>query len=115
MKAAVWHGVRDIRIESVTDRELKSTQVKVKVAWAGICGSDMHAYMHDMSNTGLGPQVGKPHEISGRMAPITMGHEFSGIVTDIGSDVTKVAIGDRVTVEPIIRDDSEFTKKVYII
>lgn len=104
MKAAVWHGVEDIRIEEVEDRAISDTKVKVKVAWAGICGSDLHAYSHDLSGTGLGPQVGEPNPITGRIAPITMGHEFSGVVTEVGSKVTNISVGDRVAIEPIIRD-----------
>lgn len=37
MKAAVWHGVKDIRVEDVELKPLKSDEVVVKVAWAGIC------------------------------------------------------------------------------
>jgi len=112
MKAAVWHGVKDIRVEEVEDRATSGKKVKVKVAWAGICGSDLHAYSHDLSGTGLGPQVGEPNRITGRVAPITMGHEFSGVVTEVGPEVTTVSVGDRVAIEPIIRDsDSKLVAK----
>lgn len=46
MKAAVWYGERDIRVQERQLKELSSDDVKVKVAWAGICGSDLHAYLH---------------------------------------------------------------------
>lgn len=45
MKAAVWHGVKDIRVEDVELKTLKSDEVVVKVAWAGICSSDLHEYV----------------------------------------------------------------------
>ena len=45
MKAAVWHGVKDIRVEEVELREINENEVKVKVAWAGICGSDLHEFL----------------------------------------------------------------------
>ena len=46
MKAAVWHGRQDVRIEEVKDPEPPPPgQVQVKVAWCGICGTDLHEYM----------------------------------------------------------------------
>ena len=44
MKAAVWHGKKDIRIEEKELKPLKEDEVTVRVAWAGICGSDLHEY-----------------------------------------------------------------------
>jgi len=46
--------------------------------------------------------VGTPHPISGDMAPIVMGHKFAGEVVAVGDKVTRVAIGDRVVIEPIL-------------
>ncbi|MCM0598422.1 alcohol dehydrogenase catalytic domain-containing protein, partial [Periweissella fabalis] len=45
MKAAVWHGVKDVRVEEVELKPLKDDEVVVRVAWAGICGSDLHEYL----------------------------------------------------------------------
>ena len=45
-----------------------------------------------------------PHPITGEKVPITFGHEFSGIVEEVGEGVTKVKAGDRVCVQPIIYD-----------
>jgi threonine dehydrogenase-like Zn-dependent dehydrogenase len=45
-----------------------------------------------------------PHPITGESVPITIGHEFSGIVEEVASDVTKFKVGDRVVLEPIIFD-----------
>ena len=42
MKAAVWHGAKDIRVEDVDLKPTKDNEVVVKVAWTGICGSDLH-------------------------------------------------------------------------
>jgi len=44
MRAAVWYGQKDIRVEERDLRNMKDDEVKVKVAWAGICGSDLHEY-----------------------------------------------------------------------
>lgn len=98
MKAARWHKARDIRIEDVPTPVPGPGQVKIKVKWTGICGSDLHEYV-------AGPifvPVDKPHAVSDEVAPIVMGHEFSGEVAEVGEGVTKVKPGDRVVVEPIL-------------
>lgn len=97
MKALVWHGKKDIRIEDKPEPVTNKGKVKVKVAWTGICGSDLHAYQH-----GIGVQVNTLHPISGQKAPLTLGHEFSGIVAEVGTDVYNVKPLDRVVIEPII-------------
>jgi len=92
MKAAVWHGYKDIRILDVPEPEVKPGHVKIKVAWAGICGTDRHEY--------VGPNfipTTKPHRLTGRTAPLIMGHEFSGVITEVGEGVTGWKVGDRVT------------------
>ena len=98
MKAAVWHGVKDIRVEDVELKPLKADEVRVKVAWAGICGSDLHEYVE-------GPvfiPVDKVDELTGGEAPLTMGHEFAGVVEEVGDNVADVKVGDHVTVNPTI-------------
>ncbi|HIS18344.1 MAG TPA: alcohol dehydrogenase catalytic domain-containing protein, partial [Candidatus Coprovivens excrementavium] len=42
MKAAVWYGQKDVRVEERKCKELQDNEVKVKVSWAGICGTDLH-------------------------------------------------------------------------
>lgn len=98
MKAAVWHGVKDIRVEEVELKALKNNEVTVRVAWAGICGSDLHEYQE-------GPvfvPVNAPDELTGEIAPLTMGHEFAGVIEAVGKDVTEYKVGDRVVVNPTI-------------
>lgn len=97
MKAAVYHALKDVRLEELEVPVTNAGKVRVKVQFAGICGSDLHAYHH-----GIGVQTGEPHALSGRMAPLTLGHEFSGIVDEIGEGVTGFSAGDRVTIEPLI-------------
>lgn len=58
--------------------------VLIKVAYAGICGTDLHAYMGQYSRTKF---------------PVVLGHELSGVITEIGAGVTKFKVGDRVTCE----------------
>ncbi|BFT72323.1 (R,R)-butanediol dehydrogenase [Paenibacillus sp. P36] len=99
MKAAVWYGKHDIRIENKEEPKIESGKIKIKVAWTGICGSDLHAY-HGAPGI---VQVGEPHPVTGQMAPLTLGHEFSGIIQEIGNGVTGFSNGDRVTIEPAIK------------
>ena len=97
MKTARWHGVKDIRVEDIPEPKPGKGEVKIKVAWAGICGSDLHEYL-------AGPifiPVDEDHPLSHDKAPITMGHEYCGTVSELGEGVTDVAVGDRVAIEPI--------------
>ena len=94
MKAAVLHNAKDLRVQEVNEPGVLSKQVKVKVEWAGICGSDLHAYLHGLSMD--------PHPITGKKPPLTLGHEFSGTIVEIGEGITKFKIGDRVAIEPLI-------------
>lgn len=101
MKAARWYGKGDIRIEEVDIPSPKAHQVKIAVKYTGICGSDLHEYLG-------GPifiPVDKPHPYSGQQAPLIMGHEFSGEIVEVGSDVHHLKVGDRITVEPILAEN----------
>ncbi|MBX3090880.1 MAG: zinc-dependent alcohol dehydrogenase family protein [Cryobacterium sp.] len=79
MKATLIHGARDIRIEEVAEPEiLHETDAIVRVAAACVCGSDLWPYR------GIAPTT-EPHRI---------GHEFVGIVEEVGSAVANVRLGD---------------------
>ncbi|MBW2638186.1 MAG: alcohol dehydrogenase catalytic domain-containing protein, partial [Deltaproteobacteria bacterium] len=98
MKAAVWYGKEDIRIENIPEPSVGAGQVKIRIEACGICGSDLHEYAS-------GPFIipARPHPLTGREGgPIILGHEFSGEVAEVGEGVTKVQPGDRVTVNPLI-------------
>jgi len=97
MRAALWYNRKDIRVESIPEPVVKKDQVKIKVAYCGICGSDLHEYL-------AGPifiPVEEPHPLSEDQAPIVMGHEYAGEVVEVGNEVTRFKIGDRVCIEPI--------------
>lgn len=97
MKAARWHAAKDIRVEDIDEPQVTPGSVKIKVAWTGICGSDLHEYL-------AGPifvPVDENHPLSHDKAPITMGHEYAGEITELGEGVEGFEIGDRVAVEPI--------------
>jgi (R,R)-butanediol dehydrogenase / meso-butanediol dehydrogenase / diacetyl reductase len=99
MKAAVWRGRKDVRVQGVDDPpDPLPGQVQVKVAWCGICGTDLHEY------TG-GPlyiPVDHPHPVTGVQAPVIIGHEMCGQVSGVGEGVTDFKAGDRIAACPII-------------
>lgn len=99
MKAAVWHARNDVRVEEYPDPPSPPAgQVKVEVKWCGICGTDLHEYMG-------GPlyiPTAEPHPMTGAKAPLILGHEMAGEVVEVGPDVSRVSIGDRVALCPII-------------
>ncbi len=93
MKAAVWYGKKDVRVEDVAEPPAPGPgEVKIKVRQTGICGSDLHEY-------DAGPifiPTEEPHPLTGKKAPLILGHEFSGDVVKIGEGVKNVKVGDRV-------------------
>ncbi len=97
MKAAVWYGRKDLRMEDLPDPNVGKDQVKIKVRWCGICGSDVQEYRE-------GPMIisKKPHPLTGKSSPIILGHEFSGDVVEMGEAVKKFKPGDRVTINCLI-------------
>lgn len=86
MKAVVKTkaGYDNIKLLDVEEPKVYGDRVKIKVAYSGICGSDIHSFKGEYANI---------------KTPITMGHEFSGTVIEIGPDVKNVKVGDRVTSE----------------
>ena len=87
-KACVLHEEKDLRIENVPVAEMKDDQVLVRIGAGGICGSDLHYYLHG----GFGVVRVKQ--------PIVLGHEVAGTVEAVGSKVTKVKAGDRIALSP---------------
>jgi len=98
MDVARYYGREDIRVEDVEPDTVGPSQVRVDIEACGICGSDLHEYT-------AGPIFvpgEDPHPVSGVQAPLTMGHEFSGTVSEVGSAVSDLSEGDAVAVNPII-------------
>jgi threonine dehydrogenase-like Zn-dependent dehydrogenase len=82
MKAVVWHGKRDVRVDEVPDPAIEEpTDAVVRITTTNICGSDLHLY-----------EVMGPFMNDGDV----IGHEPMGIVEEVGSEVTNVQKGDRV-------------------
>jgi threonine dehydrogenase-like Zn-dependent dehydrogenase len=84
VRAVTWQGVHDIRVDDVPDPRIEEpTDVIIQVTSSGLCGSDLHLYET------LAPFM-EPGDI--------VGHEPMGIVTEVGSAVTKLTVGDRVVI-----------------
>ena len=86
MKALVKYakGPGNLEIRNVPEPEALKDFVKIRVVYAGICGSDLHTWAGNYA---------------GNKPPVTLGHEFSGIVVETGPDVKHIKIGDWVTSE----------------
>ena len=87
MKSAVFHGKCDIRVE---EREIPSVgpeEVLIKVMACGVCGSDVHIFEGDQGSTTTVP-------------PLIQGHEFAGIITEVGENVKDWKVGDHVCADP---------------
>lgn len=99
MKAARYYDRGDIRIEDIPEPTVEPGTVGIDVAFCGICGTDLHEYLDGPIFV---PPAGQPHPISGESAPVTLGHEMSGVVYAVGEGVTDLQVGDSVVVEPYI-------------
>ncbi len=88
MRAGILYGDRDIRLGQAPDPRIGPQEVLVSAACAGICGTDLHIYRG---------------EFHGRVRyPAILGHEFGGVVAEVGRDVHGLHVGNRVVVDPII-------------
>ena len=79
MKAAVYRGEQVLLVEDVPDPVPGPGQAVMKVRYAAICGTDVHAFMYDIAKPGT-----------------VLGHEFAGTIVDVGEGVSRVKAGDRV-------------------
>uniref|UniRef100_UPI0040260BA6 zinc-dependent alcohol dehydrogenase family protein n=1 Tax=Bifidobacterium adolescentis TaxID=1680 RepID=UPI0040260BA6 len=89
MKALVLTSIKQFEIQELDTPEIQPNEVLINTAYAGVCGTDHDLYA---GRPGSAPAV----------PPIILGHENSGVVAAIGSEVTNVKVGDRVAVDPNI-------------
>jgi (R,R)-butanediol dehydrogenase/meso-butanediol dehydrogenase/diacetyl reductase len=92
MKAARFRGRKDVGIEDISGPELRPGSVKIAVAWCGVCGTDLHEFLEGPIFI---PPPSRPHVLTGETAPVTLGHEFSGAVEELGEGVSGLSVGDR--------------------
>lgn len=88
MKAVKWFGPRDLRLVGVDRPAPKPWEALVRVESVGICGSDLHYYVDGR----IGSMV--------IAEPLILGHEYAGVVEEVGSDADRSLVGKRVAVEP---------------
>ncbi len=88
MKAIVCHAPEDLRVQSFDEEPLGAQQLAVRVAYGGICGSDLHYFKHGGFGTVRIQE------------PMALGHEVSGIVSAVGKDVKKFVAGQRIAISP---------------
>ena len=88
MEALVIHSPLDLRVEDVPTPAVVAGQVRVRVRAGGICGSDLHYYQHG----GFGAiRI---------QQPMVLGHEVAGVLDAVAPDVTHLALGQRIAVNP---------------
>ncbi len=91
MKALVWEGPRQMNMRDMAEPIPQPDEVVIKVAYSGICGSELGGYLGQNTL---------------RVPPLVMGHEFSGEIAALGAQATRhkpdLAVGQRVTVNPLV-------------
>ncbi|ODV95240.1 hypothetical protein PACTADRAFT_49988 [Pachysolen tannophilus NRRL Y-2460] len=98
MRGLLYYGAKDLRFsKEIPKPTIKNPDdVLVKIGFCGICGTDLHEYegpifLQNAATTG--------DKISNKKLPLTLGHEFSGVVEEVGPGVTHLVPGDHVVVE----------------
>ncbi|KAL2833902.1 chaperonin 10-like protein [Aspergillus cavernicola] len=101
--ALQYYGPKDVRLEQVPSRSCRPDEVRVQIAYCGICGSDIHEYL---GGPIFSPPAGEKNPWTGERLPITLGHEMSGTIVEVGPSVSdpKLKIGARVAVNPAWND-----------
>jgi threonine dehydrogenase-like Zn-dependent dehydrogenase len=89
MKAVVWNGPEEMAVEEIPEPTAEPGTVIVRPEAAGICGSEIEGYLGKMGN---------------RTPPLVMGHEFAGLVTEVGEGVEEDLVGREVAVNPLSSD-----------
>lgn len=100
VKAA--HGPAQLRLTRVPEPECPPGKVKLEVAFTGVCGTDIHLY----------------HDRFPSRPPVILGHEFAGTITEVGTGVTGLRPGDRVTVlgaSTVICGKCEYCRQGYFM
>ena len=93
MKAAVYHGPRDVRVESVPEPgALGPEEILLKVRSGGICGTDAGEYVYGPKHLPINTR----HQASGHQGPLIIGHEIFGTIDSVGSNVEHLQVGDRI-------------------
>lgn len=87
MRSAVFYGKHDLRVEEHERPVVGPHDVLIQVKACGVCGTDVHIYEGDKGAAEVTP-------------PTILGHEFSGVIREVGSQVKNYKAGDRVCIDP---------------
>lgn len=87
MKALFYEGNQSFTIKTTEKQPLQKGEVRLKMAYVGVCGTDVHIYHGKMDARVKPPQI--------------IGHEVSGVIDELGEDVTDWKVGENVTVRPL--------------
>lgn len=87
MRGTYFLGNGEFETSEMPEHALSGKEVLIKVAACGVCGTDVHIFHGDKGSAEVTP-------------PVVLGHELSGTVVSVGNDVTSLAVGDHVTVDP---------------
>jgi L-idonate 5-dehydrogenase len=90
MRAIVAHAAKDLRIEETPSPPVGPHDIRVRIVFGGICGSDLHYYHHG----GFGTVRLRE--------PMILGHEIAGVVEAVGAETRRVKVGDRIAVNPSV-------------
>ncbi|MDO4459893.1 MAG: zinc-dependent alcohol dehydrogenase family protein [Clostridia bacterium] len=89
MKASFFMGLKTIKTMDVDTPEIGPREVLVRNKYCGVCGTDVHIYHGEPGSADVTP-------------PVILGHEYAGVVEKVGSEITKLKVGDHVTIDPNI-------------
>jgi len=96
MRAALYFGRQDLRLMEVPEPEPGAGEVKLRVRYNGICGSDLLEYFDGPVTT-----RSTPHPLTGVQNPVIMGHELCGEVVALGAGVADLEVDTLIAVEPV--------------
>ncbi|KAL5333788.1 chaperonin 10-like protein [Aspergillus crustosus] len=103
--ALQYYGPKDVRLEQVAPQTCHRDEVRIQIAYCGICGSDIHEYL---GGPIFPPKAGEKNSWTGQGLPVTLGHEMSGTIVEVGAAVAgsdpTLKIGTRVAVNPAWND-----------
>ena len=98
MKALLYYGNKDIRLEEIEKPTPKSNEALVKVTYTSLCATDIEEWQYGP----LWIQTTTPNPLSGKKVPLVMGHEISGVVDSVGDINNKNLIGTRVVINNVL-------------
>ena len=98
MKALIYHGNKDIRLENRKKPIPELNEALIKIKYTSLCATDIEEWQYGP----LWVQTETPNLLSGKMAPLVMGHEIGGEVVDVSNPKNKNFIGKRVAINNIL-------------